>query len=217
MQLLLVSTCFNVSISLALLAPLCRSGPFSRSVSTVEDDYSRATLGKQSGKGFQAVGSRSEDWLQVPADCFFHFAMRVRTRTKKRTGKEHDMRYFCFWPWWYEIPLLLKKRWMNQHMLPSTVSSWVICTPGIWYHLWGRRKNGVFRKALLGVRLQRWERVGHFLQFYLAKKKWRSTYIGNSRASGDTVLLPLSTNILIPQIRLFGIVTTLRSLKTPLR
>ena len=44
-----VSTCFNVSFSLALLAPLCRSGPFSGSLSTVEDDYSRATLGKQSG------------------------------------------------------------------------------------------------------------------------------------------------------------------------
>ena len=36
-------------------------------------------------------------------------------------------------------------------------------------------------------------------------------------ASGGTVLLPLSTNVLIPQIRLFEIVTTLRSLKTPLR
>lgn len=117
-----------------------------------------------------------------------------------------DMRYLCFWR---------SGEWIST-CICGAVSSWVICTPGIWYHLWGRRKNGVFRKALLGVHPQRWERVGHFLQFCFAKK-WRSTYIGNSIASGGTVLLPLSTNVLIPQIRLFEIVTTLRSLNLPLR
>lgn len=31
--------------------------------------------------------------------------LQVRTRTKKRTGRKHDMGYSCFRPWWYEILL----------------------------------------------------------------------------------------------------------------
>ena len=111
-----------------------------------------------------------------------------------------DMRYLCFW-----------RSGERISTLQSAISSWVICTPGIWYHLWGRRKNWVFRKALLGVRPQRWERVGHGSSGLPCHKRRRSTYI-EIISSGGTVFLPLSTNVLIPQIRLFEIVAPLRFL-----
>ncbi|CAN6554606.1 unnamed protein product [Malus baccata var. baccata] len=50
----------DVSFFTCLVYYPSRSGIFSRSVSTVEDDHSRAMLGKQSGKGFQEVISRLE-------------------------------------------------------------------------------------------------------------------------------------------------------------
>ncbi|KAM1707292.1 hypothetical protein TB2_000404 [Malus domestica] len=57
---------------------------------------SRAVLGKQSGKGFrQSVPDRKIDtkyWLIA----FFLLVPQVRTRTKKRTGRKHDMKYSCF-------------------------------------------------------------------------------------------------------------------------
>ncbi|KAM1819663.1 hypothetical protein ACFX15_001222 [Malus domestica] len=57
---------------------------------------SRAVLGKQSRKGSkQSVPDRKIDtkcWL-IP---FFLLVPQVRTRTKKRTGRNHDMKYSCF-------------------------------------------------------------------------------------------------------------------------
>ncbi|KAM2347808.1 hypothetical protein TB2_011157 [Malus domestica] len=57
---------------------------------------SRAVLGKQSRKGSrQLVPDRKIDtkcWLIA----FFLLVPQVRTRTKKRTERKHDMKYFCF-------------------------------------------------------------------------------------------------------------------------
>ncbi|KAM2695682.1 hypothetical protein EV1_040154 [Malus domestica] len=57
---------------------------------------SRAVLGKQSGKGSrQSVPDRKIDtkcWLIA----FFILVPQVRTRTKKMTGRKHDMKYSCF-------------------------------------------------------------------------------------------------------------------------
>ncbi|KAM1655865.1 hypothetical protein ACFX2K_008084 [Malus domestica] len=53
-------------------------------------------LGKQSGKGSkQSVPDRKIDtkcWLIA----FFLIVPQIRTRTKKRIGRKHDMKYFCF-------------------------------------------------------------------------------------------------------------------------
>ena len=59
---------------------------------TVEDDYSRATLGKQSGK---VPGSRFlTGSLSGGSDILLSLSLslQVRTRTKERTGRLHDMR-----------------------------------------------------------------------------------------------------------------------------
>ncbi|KAM0997386.1 hypothetical protein ACFX2C_007276 [Malus domestica] len=57
---------------------------------------SRVVLGKQSGKGSrQSVPDRKIDtkcWLIT----FFLLVPQVRTRTKKRIGRKHDMKYSCF-------------------------------------------------------------------------------------------------------------------------
>ncbi|KAM1068419.1 hypothetical protein ACFX2A_000392 [Malus domestica] len=57
---------------------------------------SRAVLGKQSGKGSrQSVPDQKIDtkyWLIT----FFLLVPQVRTRTKKKTGRKHDMKYSCF-------------------------------------------------------------------------------------------------------------------------
>ncbi|KAM2569524.1 hypothetical protein TB2_009611 [Malus domestica] len=61
-----------------LICPPSRCGSFFESTAAVEGEYSRAVLGRQSGKGSkQSVG----------------------TRTKERTRRVHDMRYSCFLPW----------------------------------------------------------------------------------------------------------------------
>ncbi|TQD76493.1 hypothetical protein C1H46_037984 [Malus baccata] len=59
---------------------------------TVEDDYSRAILGKQSGK---VPGSLFLTWsLSGGSDILLSLSLslQVRTRTKERTGRLHDMR-----------------------------------------------------------------------------------------------------------------------------
>ena len=59
---------------------------------TVEDDYSRAILGKQSGK---VPGSRFLTWsLSGGSDILLSLSLflQVRTRTKEMTGRLHDMR-----------------------------------------------------------------------------------------------------------------------------
>ena len=59
---------------------------------TVEDDYSRATLGKQSGK---VPGSRFlTGSLSGGSDILLSLSLslQVRTRTKEMTGRLHDMR-----------------------------------------------------------------------------------------------------------------------------
>ncbi|KAM0970998.1 hypothetical protein ACFX1S_019134 [Malus domestica] len=57
---------------------------------------SRAVLGKQLRKGSrQSVPDRKIDtkcWLIA----FFLLVPQVRTRTKKMTGRKHDMKYSCF-------------------------------------------------------------------------------------------------------------------------
>ncbi|KAM1305230.1 hypothetical protein ACFX2F_022792 [Malus domestica] len=57
---------------------------------------SKSVLGKQSGKGSkQSVPDRKIDtkcWLIA----FFLLVSQVRTRTKKMTGRKHDMKYSCF-------------------------------------------------------------------------------------------------------------------------
>ena len=179
----------------------CRSGPFSGSVSTVEDDYSRATLGKQSGMDSrQSVPEQKTDskclWL-----LSFYFAMRVITRTKERTGKEHDMRYFCFRPWWYEIPLLLKKRRMKQHMYLLWLSPHASIDRFLLPYLYSRflvsslgEKKLSISKGVAGRAPSEVRKSWTFSSGLPCHKRRRSTYI-EIISSGGTVLLPLSTNV----------------------
>ncbi|KAM1374830.1 hypothetical protein ACFX2I_025337 [Malus domestica] len=66
--------------------------------SAVKDEYSRAMLGKQSGRGSrQSVPDQKIDtkcWLIA----LFLLISQVKTKTRKMTGRKHDMRYFCFQP-----------------------------------------------------------------------------------------------------------------------
>ena len=179
----------------------CRSGPFSGSVSTVEDDYSRATLGKQSGMDSrQSVPEQKTDskclWL-----LSFYFAMRVITRTKERTGKEHDMRYFCFRPWWYEIPLLLKKRRMKQHMYLLWLSPHASIDRFLLPYLYSRflvsslgEKKLSISKGVAGRAPSEVRKSWTFSSGLPCHKRRRSTYI-EIISSGGIVLLPVSTNV----------------------
>lgn len=129
--------------------------------------------------------------------------MRVRTRTKKRKGKEHDMRYFCFWPWWYEIPLLLKKRWMNQHMYLLCCFLLGHMYPRHLVSSLGKKKELSILKGFAGSAPSEVRESWAFSSGLPCHKRRRSTYI-EIISSGGTVLLPLSTNVSsISERRLF--------------
>ena len=49
-----------------------------------------------------------QQWKTSTREQFLH-VLQVRTKTRKRTWRMHDMRYSCFQPLWYEILLL----WMG--------------------------------------------------------------------------------------------------------
>ncbi|KAM0986386.1 hypothetical protein ACFX13_013809 [Malus domestica] len=57
---------------------------------------SRVVLGKQSGKGSKQSGPDRKIDTKCWLIAFFLLVPQVRTRTKKRTGKKHDMKYSCF-------------------------------------------------------------------------------------------------------------------------
>ncbi|KAM1794356.1 hypothetical protein ACFX11_034839 [Malus domestica] len=56
-----------------------------------EDEYSRARLGKQSGRG-------SKQSVPDQKIAFLLLVLQVRTKTRKMTRRMHDMRYSCFLP-----------------------------------------------------------------------------------------------------------------------
>ena len=65
----------------------------------VDDGYSRARLGEQSGKVpssqflTRSLSGGSDILLSLS------LSLQVRTRTKEMTGRKHNMRYSCFLPW----------------------------------------------------------------------------------------------------------------------
>ncbi|KAM2190611.1 hypothetical protein EV2_027282 [Malus domestica] len=67
-------------------------------LTAVDDEFSRAMLSKQPGKGLrQSV----PDWrfdFRFRLTALFFFVLQVWARTKTRTWRKHDMRYSCFRP-----------------------------------------------------------------------------------------------------------------------
>ncbi|KAM2749316.1 hypothetical protein EV2_028227 [Malus domestica] len=64
----------------------------------VEDEFSRAMLSKQPGKGLR---QSIPDWrfdFRFRLTALFLFVLQVWTRTKTRTGRKYDMGYSCFRP-----------------------------------------------------------------------------------------------------------------------
>ena len=69
-----------------------------RDLLTVEDEHSRAGLGKQPSKGSrQLIPDRKFDF-RFRLIAFFLLVFQVRARVKQKTGKKHAMRYLCFQP-----------------------------------------------------------------------------------------------------------------------
>ncbi|KAM1155249.1 hypothetical protein EV1_025927 [Malus domestica] len=67
-------------------------------LTAVEDEYSRAMLSKQPGKGSrQSVPNWRFDF-RFRLTALFLLVLQVWTRTKTKTGRKHDMRYSCFRP-----------------------------------------------------------------------------------------------------------------------
>ncbi|KAM2994200.1 hypothetical protein FF2_046201 [Malus domestica] len=57
---------------------------------------SRAVLGKQSGKGSKQLVPDQKFDTKCCLIAFFLLVPQVKTRTKKRIGRKHDMKYSCF-------------------------------------------------------------------------------------------------------------------------
>ena len=78
-QLLRLLTIHKIDASLSLVLSVLQADV---------DEYSRAMLGKQLGKGFQAVWFLTGSLIpSTPPIALLLIILRVRTRTKKRQGE----------------------------------------------------------------------------------------------------------------------------------